>query len=93
MLITQSYKSWDHQDKIQVETKERDEIDAKIIACDGKLRKRKLLQEYSHKIKEIEAETIDVNDNGVLENIRKARENAPKRIKWVFLSWDSILEF
>ena len=63
------------------ELKEKDGIDAEIISCDGEVRKRKLLQERYKEIKEIEAGTIDINDNAVLEELRINRENAPKRIK------------
>lgn len=69
------------EDKICKEMKERDEIDAKIISCQSEVRKRKRLREALKAYKEIEADTIDVNDNSVLEDLRQNRENDPKRIK------------
>ena len=68
-------------DKISQGIQKQAEIDAKIDECDAEVRKRKIIQEYFEKIKEIETDTIDVNDNAVLEELRATRERAPKRIK------------
>ena len=68
-------------DKIGQEEKEREETEAKIVECDTEVRKRKLIQEYFQKAKDLETGTIDVNDNAVLEELRANRESAPKRIK------------
>ena len=53
-------------DKIGQKRKKRDEIDAKIIACDAEVRIRKMIQEYFKKARDLEAGTIDVNDNAAL---------------------------
>ena len=68
-------------DKISQGIQKRAEIDAKIVECDAEVRKRKIIQEHFEKIKDLETDTIDVNDNAVLEELRAARERAPKRIK------------
>ena len=69
------------KDKIQVEMKALGEIDSEIISFDSQDRKRKIVQEYYTRIKDIESGCIDVNDDTVLEELSKLRENAPKRIK------------
>ena len=68
-------------DKIGQGVKEQAEIDAKIVECDAEVRKRKLIQEHYQKAKDLEAGTIDVNDNAVLEELRVTRRRAPKRNK------------
>ena len=51
------------EEKIEIEIKERDEITSKINSCDSEARKRKMIQKHYQQIKEIEAGTIDANDN------------------------------